>query len=98
MEIKSAKSGDSLTISLFGMLDTTTAPELQKFLDENLKEEKKLVLDLKELEYISSAGLRLILATQKLMSKRGELVITNVNDTVNEIFTMTGFSKMLTIK
>ncbi len=82
---------------LEGRLDTVTAPELNDAIQEVLPDLTALRLDFEKLEYISSAGLRVLLASQKVMSKQGEMKIVNVNDTIMEIFEVTGFSEILTI-
>ena len=84
--------------SLEGRLDTTTAPDLEQKLRASLDGVSALTLDLEKLEYISSAGLRVLLATQKLMSKKGEMKVKNVNEAVSEVFEVTGFSDILTIE
>ena len=97
MTINKETNGNEMVISLEGRLDTTTAPEL----DEEIKKldgVEKLVFDLKQLEYISSAGLRVLLSAQKIMNKKGGMVIKNVSDVINEIFEVTGFVDILTIE
>ena len=83
--------------SLEGRLDTVTAPELEKELKEALEGVSELTLDFDKLEYISSAGLRVLLSAQKTMNKQGEMKIQNVNETIMEIFEVTGFADILTI-
>lgn len=92
------KKDNQLVFELNGRLDTLTAPELeQKIKDENVNED--LILDFKNLEYISSAGLRVLLSTKKLLNSKGkELTITNINDVVKEVFNVTGFINILNIK
>lgn len=90
--------GSKLDIALEGRLDTTTAPDLEKELKESLEGVSEFTLDFENLEYISSAGLRVLLAAQKTMSKQGEMTLIHVNDTVMEIFEVTGFSDILNIK
>ena len=97
MTIEKVKNGKELTIQVEGRLDTVTAPVLEKEIKENVEGVEKLVLDFKALDYISSAGLRVILAAQKIMNKQGEMLVKNVNETVNEIFEITGFCDVLTI-
>jgi anti-sigma B factor antagonist len=87
-----------LNVKVEGRLDTATAPELEKELDEVLGEAEELVFDFEGLEYMSSAGLRILLATQKKMSAKGGMKVTNVNDVISEIFEITGFSDILTIE
>lgn len=98
MTIDKTQDGDQLTIALVGRLDTTTAPELEAEVKGSLEGVSKLVFDFEKLEYISSAGLRVLLSAQKLMMKQGSMVIKNVNETINEIFDVTGFSDILTIE
>ena len=85
------------TVSLEGRLDTVTAPELENDLQELLPGLTELKLDFANLDYISSAGLRVLLATQKIMDKQGEMTLTNVSEAVMEIFEVTGFTDILTI-
>jgi anti-sigma B factor antagonist len=87
-----------LNVKVEGRLDTATAPELEKELEEVLGEAEELVFDFEGLEYMSSAGLRILLATQKKMSAKGGMKVTNVNDVISEIFGITGFSDILTIE
>ena len=89
---------DVLTVELEGRLDTTSAPQLEETLKESLPEVKELVLDFAKLEYISSAGLRVLLAAQKTMSKQGSMKLIHVSDLVKEIFAVTGFVDILTIE
>ncbi len=89
---------EKLTVKVSGRLDTTTAPELESSLKESVDSIDELVLDLSDLEYISSAGLRVLLATQKVMNKQGGMKVTGVNDVIMEIFEVTGFSDILTIE
>ena len=84
--------------TLEGRLDTTTAPDLEQKLRASLDGVSELTLDLEKLEYISSAGLRVLLSAQKLMSKQGEMKVKNVNEAVSEVFEVTGFSDILTIE
>ncbi|MBQ2178584.1 MAG: STAS domain-containing protein, partial [Oscillospiraceae bacterium] len=79
-------------------LDTITSPELEEELKASLENAQALVLDFEKLEYISSAGLRVLLSAQKTMAKRGEMKLTHVNETVMEIFEVTGFADILTIE
>ena len=85
-------------LALAGRLDTTTAPELEQALKDVLTDAKELKLDFSALEYISSAGLRVLLSAQKFMNKQGQMRIAHVNDTVMEIFEVTGFADILTIE
>ena len=98
MIIDKQLNGSELTLSLTGRLDTTTAPELEAVIKENITSVTNLVMDFAGLEYLSSAGLRVILSTQKTMNKQGEMVIRNVNETINEVFEITGFIDILTIE
>lgn len=91
MIINKIENGTSITIALKGRLDTTTAPQLEGELNASLGGKDTLIFDLKELEYVSSAGLRLFLTAQKTMNKQGKMIVKNVNDTVNEVFEVTGF-------
>ena len=98
MIIEKNVNGTELNVKVIGRLDTTTAPQLETEFKQSIDGVEKLVLDFAQLEYISSAGLRVILATQKMMNKQGEMIIKNVNDTINEIFEVTGFIDILTIE
>ena len=99
MTINKKVDGGKMTLSLEDRLDTTTAPQLETELKVSLYEIKKLTLDLEKLEYLSSAGLRVLLAAQKQMQKQGgEMVILNVNETIMEVFEVTGFVDIITIK
>ena len=85
-------------VTLEGRLDTVTAPELEKVLGETFPQTDELTLDFEKLEYISSAGLRVLLSAQKTMSKQGGMKLVHVNETIMEIFEITGFSDILTIE
>ncbi|MCQ2477829.1 MAG: STAS domain-containing protein [Clostridia bacterium] len=98
MEITKNKEGQQLTVALKGRLDTTTAPQLESELSTSLDDVTALVLDFKDLEYISSAGLRVMLSTQKTMNAKGDMTIKNVCDDIMEVFEITGFSDILTIE
>jgi len=98
MTIEKKLNNEELTITLEGRLDTVTAPSLEEELKASLEGIKKLVLDFGALEYISSAGLRVLLMAQKTMNKQGSMVIRNVNETIAEVFEITGFADMLTIE
>ena len=98
MTIEKNLNGTELTVTIAGRLDTTTAPQLEAEFKQSINGIEKLVLDFAALEYLSSAGLRVLLAAQKVMNKQGEMVIRNVNQTVNEIFEVTGFIDILTIE
>ena len=97
MTIEIKKNAGETLIELVGRLDTTTAPALDKTINDDLGDTKHLVLDLKGLEYISSAGLRVLLGAQKKLQKIGSMKLTNVREEVMEVFEMTGFSDILTI-
>ena len=88
----------NVTLTITGRLDTTSAPELEKTLDTILDGTKELVFDLTGLEYISSAGLRVLLSAQKSMNKQGTMKLVNVNEVVMEVFEITGFVDVLTIE
>ena len=96
IEKKAEKS--ELTVLLTGRLDTVTAPEFEKELKGSLDGVKELVIDMEKLEYISSAGLRVLLAAQKIMGKQGSMKVTHVSETIMEIFDVTGFADILTIE
>ena len=95
--VKKAEN-NGLTVTLEGRLDTTTAPQLETELMGSLEGVTSLVLDFKKLEYISSAGLRVLLAAQKVMMKQGEMKVIHVNEVVMEVFEVTGFTDTLTIE
>lgn len=95
MTIDIKRNTDETVIELVGRLDTTTAPALDKTVNEDIGDAKVLVLDLKGLEYISSAGLRVILSAQKKMQKCGTMKVANVCEGVMEVFEMTGFADIL---
>ena len=86
LNINKTKEDNKLTVAVEGRLDTTTAPELEAALKEDIEGVEELVIDLANLEYISSAGLRVLLAAQKIMMKQGKMVVTNPNDVISEIF------------
>lgn len=98
MEIIRNVNNDELTINLVGRLDTTTAPELENELKSSLENIKSLVLDLVDLDYISSAGLRVLLSAQKIMNAKGSMVIRNAKSEIMEVFEITGFTDILTIE
>jgi anti-sigma B factor antagonist len=97
MTIKNNKADNVMTIALSGRLDTVTAPELELEISNALAGITELILDLEKLDYISSAGLRVLLSTQKTMNERGIMTVKNVNSTIMEIFEVTGFTDILTI-
>ena len=98
MSIEIKKNVDELVLEITGRVDTITAPALDKTINENLEGVKTLILDLKSLEYISSAGLRVLLGAQKKMSQIGSMKIKNVCELVMEVFEMTGFADILNIE
>ena len=98
MTIEIKRNADETIIELAGRLDTTTAPALDKTINNDIEDTKNLVLDLKGMEYISSAGLRVLLAAQKKMQKIGSMKLTNVCEEVMEVFEITGFADILTIE
>ena len=87
-----------MTVMLEGRLDTTTAPQLETEMKENLNGVQELILDFEKLEYISSAGLRVLLSTQKTMAKQGSMKLIHVSDVISEIFEVNGFADILTIE
>lgn len=97
MTLNKTLDGDTLTIEIVGRLDTGTSPQLEEEIKESVGEANNLVLDFGKLEYISSAGLRVLLKSQKLMAKKGEMVIVNASETVKEVFELTGFIDFLTL-
>lgn len=97
MEIVKQKEGSNLTIALEGRLDTTTSPQLEAELKNSLDDVSELTFDLSKLEYISSAGLRVLLSAQKVMNKQGEMKVSGANDELKEIFEVTGFVDILNI-
>ena len=98
MMIEIKKNAEETIIEIVGRLDTTTAPALDKTINEDVADAKNLVLDLKGLEYVSSAGLRVILAAQKKMQKVGTMKVINVCEDVMEVFEITGFADILVIE
>ncbi len=98
MTINKNPNGTNLEISLEGRLDTTTAPDLETALNESLGSADTLTLDFSKLNYISSAGLRVLLSAHKVMSKKGGMKVVNVNEIVREVFDVTGFADILTIE
>ena len=98
MTIEIKKNADVTTIEIAGRLDTTTAPELDKTINEDTADVKNLVLNFKKLEYISSAGLRVLLGAQKKMQKIGSMKVKNVCAEVMDVFEMTGFADILVIE
>ena len=98
MTIEIKRNAEETVIELAGRLDTTTAPALDKTIGNDIEGTKNLVLDFKKLEYISSAGLRVLLGAQKKMQKIGSMKVINVREEVMEVFEMTGFADILTIE
>ncbi len=98
MTVEKTLENGKLTVAPEGRLDTTTAPELEAEISDVLDEVDELVMDLKGLDYLSSAGLRVLLAAQKRMNTHGKMKVTNVNETIMEIFEVTGFTDILTIE
>ena len=98
MTITKTQNGNALEIALEGRLDTMTAPELEAELSRSLSGAEALVLDFSKLDYISSAGLRVLLSAHKAMSTKGGMKVINVNEIVREVFDVTGFADILTIE
>ena len=98
MTIEKIMTGTAATLKIVGRLDTTTAPELEATIDGCAAGINELVLDCSALEYVSSAGLRVILKAQKLMNAQGSMKLTHVNETIMEVFDITGFVDILTIE
>ncbi len=98
LDIRKTTENATVTITLEGRLDTLTAPMLEKELLSSLEGADSLVMDFEKLDYISSAGLRVLLSAQKTMSRRGGMKLRNVNATILEIFDVTGFADILTIE
>lgn len=98
LNIEKKTDGSSLNIALEGRLDTMTSPQLEETLKDSLDGVTSLIMDFEKLEYISSAGLRVLLSAQKIMNKQGEMKLIHVNEVISEIFEVTGFSDILTIE
>ena len=98
MMIEIKKTEEHAVVEIVGRLDTTTAPSLEKTLNDDMGETKNLIFDFKGLEYISSAGLRVLLSAQKRMQKIGSMKVINVCEEVMEVFEITGFADILTIE
>ena len=98
MTIEKMMNGAAVELKIVGRLDTSTAPELEATIDGCTAGVQELVLNCSELEYVSSAGLRVILKAQKLMNKQGEMKLTNVNEAIMEVFDITGFADILNIE
>ena len=97
MTINKTQNGTALTVAIEGRLDTMTAPKLEAELKGSLNGITALTMDLSTLDYISSAGLRVLLSAQKIMNKQGEMKVTGANETVQDVFDVTGFSDILNI-
>lgn len=98
MTIDKNIEGTKTQLKISGRLDTSTAPELESTIDACISGIEDLIIDFEGLEYVSSAGLRVILKAQKIMNKQGSMKIINVNDTIMEVFDITGFADVLTIE
>ncbi len=98
MTIDKQRSDAKLTVTLTGRLDTTTAPELESALENELDGVKELVFEIRDLDYISSAGLRVLLSAQKTMNQQGSMVVRNAQEPIREIFEVTGFTDILTLE
>ena len=98
MIIREIRNNNKLTLAIKGRIDTATAPQLETAVKTKADGVEQLEIDLKETDYISSAGLRVLLAAQKSMKKQGSMVVTNVNEVIHEIFEVTGFLDILTIQ
>ena len=97
-DVEKKSEGKNVTLVLSGRLDTSTAPELEAAVKASVEGTENLIFDFEELDYISSAGLRVLLSALKMMSKQGSMKITNVSESVSEVFDITGFSDILTIE
>ena len=98
LDINKTVNGSELTVALKGRLDTLTAPQLEEELKADMENATELILDLADLEYVSSAGLRVLLSAQKTMNTKGSMVLKNVSEEIREIFDVTGFSDIRTIE
>ena len=98
MKITKNQNGNSLCLALEGRLDTNTAPELEASIKGSVDGVEELTIDMEALDYLSSAGLRVLLGAQKIMNKQGSMRVTHVNDTIMDIFEVTGFADILTIE
>ena len=98
LNINKNTEGTRLTICLEGRLDTVTSPVLESELQGSLDSVEELIIDMEKLQYISSAGLRVLLTAQKVMNRQGSMVVKNANENIREIFDVTGFSDILTIE
>ena len=98
MTINKDLNGKTLTLQIVGRLETSTAPELEETIDASLSGVEELIMDMGELEYVSSAGLRVLLKAQKAMNAQGSMKVIHVNETIMEVFDITGFVDILTIE
>lgn len=98
MKLNTSVNGTEVIIEMKGRLDTTTSPALETEINDKIAGITSLVLDMEQLDYLSSAGLRVILSAQKKMNKQGEMIVKNVNEVIMEVFEATGFSDILTIE
>ena len=98
LEIKTERDGDKLNVTLIGKLDAVTAIELDKVMSKELEGVKHLTIDLKDLSYMASAGLRILLKTQKKMNNQGYMLVKNIQRDVRTVMDMTGFSTLLTLE
>lgn len=98
LDIRGGKNGEKLLIELDGRLDTTTAQQLEEKINSEIEGVKELTFDLKDLTYISSAGLRILLSAQKIMNNQGKMIVKNASEEVEEIFEVTGFSDIFIIQ
>ena len=98
MKLSTNREGGKLTILIDGRLDTSTAPELEKIVNENIDGVTELIFDLKDMPYTASAGLRVFLKSQKMMNSQGEMKVINVSDDVMEVFDLTGFTDIMNIE
>ena len=98
MEVKTNKENEKLTVEVSGRLDTLTAPEFESKVEPELSGVKDLVIDLKDLEYISSAGLRVLMGLIKIMKDQGEMKVINPSEVVMDVFSLTGFDSILNIE
>ncbi len=96
MDIKQKKDGKTVTVAISGRIDTVTAPEFEAFVKQNIGDCTSLVLDFKKVNYVSSAGLRVLLSMQKKMDKIGDMKLINVDESVTDVFEVTGFDEILT--
>lgn len=96
MNMKKKKDGNTLTVFISGRIDTATSPEVDEFINKNLDGAESLILDFKDVNYVSSAGLRVLLSLHKKMMPKGGMKLINVNESVNDVFEVTGFDEILT--